>query len=404
MNSIISPYLARAVWQIGGGNDLRSGTFALLFLMAILLVVFSASFADASGVQDYTYVKSTTITGSPDGDLQNYPVKFIVHSGDGTDSGANVYLNGHAQSWPDDMRFTNNADVILSYWIESSDVDSATVWVNADRIPASPGTAAIKLYYGMADDPGASSASSTFPLFDDFKGSSLNTDIWSPIIDPPANVIQQNGELDFIGGGSDPYRPLVRSNAQFGRGIMVTATEKCYSRDAIAGIVIEWDGNTGGRWSAPADSYAFEYSPPAGVSCILKAIDGVQTTVSNRSMYGDTSWHTIDFGIDDSGNFRSWIDGMPAVSGTDNTYARGYVGLYGREQPYYVKEGFRIVYVRNWTPNEPSHGTWGTETTVHAPAFPWIPVIIIVSLLLFTVALLLALGALIIYTLGKRRN
>ncbi len=66
----------------------------------------------------YNYVKSHTITGSSDGAQTNYQVKFVVHSGSGTDSGQDVYLNGHSLSWPNDVRFTNAANTTLNFWIE----------------------------------------------------------------------------------------------------------------------------------------------------------------------------------------------------------------------------------------------------------------------------------------------
>jgi hypothetical protein len=154
---------------------------------------------------------------------------------------------------------------------------------------------------------------------------------------------------------------------------------------------------------APANAYAFEYSPPSMESKILKNVDGLQTTVSNRSMYGDTNWHTASFGIDQSGNLRAWIDGMLAASATDTAYTSGYVGIYGREQPYYVKEGFKTVYVRNWTLNEPSHGVW-RDATPYTSIFSWLPLIMLVASLLLAILLLLSLGILIVYTLSNRKK
>ncbi len=129
-------------------------------------------------VPGYQYVKTHIINGSSDGALSDYQVKLVIHRGSGVDSGADVYLNGHSQSWPYDTRFADSSNNMLSYWLQSYDANVSTVWVKVPSIPARPGNATIKLYYGKSGDPGASNGIDTFPiLFDDFN--SVNTGLWS---------------------------------------------------------------------------------------------------------------------------------------------------------------------------------------------------------------------------------
>jgi hypothetical protein len=74
-------------------------------------------------------------------------------------------LNGHSQSWPNDIRFTGADGNPLNYWIESYDDGSAVIWVKASQIPASPGNAKLNVNYGKAGDTGASDGAATFLAF-----------------------------------------------------------------------------------------------------------------------------------------------------------------------------------------------------------------------------------------------
>jgi|GEM_PF-5597959 len=127
---------------------------------------------------DYSNMKTHEIIGSPDGVLTDYQMKFTVHRGTGKDNGSDLYLNGNSTSWPYDIRFKDASGALLSYWIESFDHDSATVWVKISSIPQGPDITFIDVYYGKNNDPGASNGDSTFVFFDHFDGASLNTGKW----------------------------------------------------------------------------------------------------------------------------------------------------------------------------------------------------------------------------------
>jgi hypothetical protein len=387
---------------------MRFVTLVSTIVLAILFILSVSSIAYATSPSGYTYVKTHTIIGSSDGALDHYQVMLIVHSGAGVDDGRDVYLNGHSLSWPDDIRFTGINDNVLNYWIESSDANSATVWVNVDSIPAFPDTTTIKLYYGKANDPGASSGDSTFLLFDDFSGSNFNMGEWTKMLGPGARVTQQHGELDFFGGGSDNDRPLVRSNAQFGRNIIVTATTKVYTVQLNVGSIIslsmDWDGNTGGEWAGPNDAYTLEYNGNGGNSIsILKQVSGDALNLNQATITPDTNWHKMSIAIDNSGNIKGWLDGALTNTASDTSYTSGYIGLVGREGPIGIEEAFKNVYIRNWTPNEPSQGSWGAEMASQLPIPQWLVYLLIIILLLFVIVLVLVLGFASGYIVCKKK-
>ncbi|BFT95235.1 hypothetical protein MNSC_12430 [Minisyncoccus archaeophilus] len=131
-------------------------------------------------ISGYQYSKSHTIIGSTSGAVTDYQMKFRIYRTTGTDSGDTVYLGSKVDSTYKDIYFTANDKITpLSYWIESSDTTSATVWVKIPSIPVSPDTATIYLYYGNPSAVSASNGDNTFIFFDHFDGTSLDAGKWS---------------------------------------------------------------------------------------------------------------------------------------------------------------------------------------------------------------------------------
>lgn len=91
--------------------------------------------------------KSIPILGSLEGDTTNYHVKFVLHYGSGTDYYQDIYLSQVCQTDFSDIRFADENNSSIAYWIESkTNGDSATVWVEIPSVPSSGTT--IKLHYG----------------------------------------------------------------------------------------------------------------------------------------------------------------------------------------------------------------------------------------------------------------
>lgn len=127
----------------------------------------------------YAYRAPIVITGSSAGAQTDYQVVIELVKGSGGNSGNTAYLNNHALNWPYDVRFTrSDGSTLLDFWREESDATDGTWHVEADSIPAYPGTGTIYVYYGKAADSDASSGDNTFLFFDDFPGSSLDAAKW----------------------------------------------------------------------------------------------------------------------------------------------------------------------------------------------------------------------------------
>jgi hypothetical protein len=113
--------------------------------------------------------KPITLTEHSGSDLTQYQVKLSVS-----------YVTSKMKSDFSDMRFTANDGLsLIPFWIESyTPSSSATVWVKVPSIPAS-GSATIYMYYGNPSAASASNGTATFEFFDDFSGSTLNSNKWN---------------------------------------------------------------------------------------------------------------------------------------------------------------------------------------------------------------------------------
>ena len=132
----------------------------------------------------WTYRKSHVIN-SASGAGTNYQIRIKAHYGSGTDSGEDVYLNGHCRTDFGDIRFTDDdGTTLLDYWMEEkSDSDYAVFWVEV-KDDLSSSSATIYIYYGKSDatyTDAQTHGENTFLFFDDFPGTSLDTDKWTDI-------------------------------------------------------------------------------------------------------------------------------------------------------------------------------------------------------------------------------
>jgi len=122
----------------------------------------------------WSYRKSLSLSRAS-GAVTDYQIKLTVHRSSGSDSGADVYIGTNCEADYDDIRFTtSDGETLLDYWIEVSDSDSATIWIEFNSIGT--GATTFYMYYGKADASAVSSGANTFPLFDDFPGTSLGAE------------------------------------------------------------------------------------------------------------------------------------------------------------------------------------------------------------------------------------
>ena len=131
--------------------------------------------AEVTVIKEFLDVKySRYITLNPATPEDDYQIKILLDSTNFDYS--KTKFDGS------DVRFFDQDQLPLSYWVETWDVSgTSTIWV---KIP-NAGTSVISMVYG---DPSANSLSngeSTFILFDDFEGSTLDLTKWYTDVDVP---------------------------------------------------------------------------------------------------------------------------------------------------------------------------------------------------------------------------
>lgn len=147
----------------------------------------------------------------------NYAIPIRVHYGSGSDSGQDVYLNGHCKTNFGDIRFTDDTgETELDYWLESkTDSDNALFWVKvADSLESE--TQTIYLYYGNSSVTTTSNGSNTFSLFDDFLGTLAlwNTTGSPTIVDGICRLVGSSVSIDSKTSFAVNYAVRARSQAQ----------------------------------------------------------------------------------------------------------------------------------------------------------------------------------------------
>jgi gliding motility-associated-like protein len=166
-----------------------------------IITLFSIQAAQsATCLPEWKYRSSVTIGNSNATAYTDYQVKIIVNT-QALISAGKMNPNG------DDLRFTDANCNNLHYWIDSNiNTTTTVIWVKVNSVAAS-GNTTIQMYYGNYCATPAQNGDSTFILFDDFNGSSINSSKWSTAQVTPANctvnVGSSSATFTTTGAGSD---------------------------------------------------------------------------------------------------------------------------------------------------------------------------------------------------------
>ena len=136
-------------------------------------------------MSEWLYRRGFTITNNTLAPATDFQVKFQVYRTAGTSTATDVYIGTNCLEDFSDIRFTDSSGVYdgcYDYWIETPTTSTvATCWVEVRYLPANSATTCY-LYYGNSNGVSAySSGSYTFPFFEDFLGSAIDTTKWAVI-------------------------------------------------------------------------------------------------------------------------------------------------------------------------------------------------------------------------------
>ena len=184
-------------------------------------------------------------------ELFNYQVNFIVHRSNGTNFADNIFIGTDCLENFNDIRFTSTTDEVYSYWIESSDSSSATIWVKIPSIAANTYTD-IVLQYGNSEASAVSNGDATFEFFDDFSSGTLDTTTkWTRNSNQPYSIT--DGILTLT-GIDDPADHIVSQfTFSIGYALRMRSKWSALGHNSIFGF---YDGNNNGLYSRSANGYA----------------------------------------------------------------------------------------------------------------------------------------------------
>jgi hypothetical protein len=140
---------------------------------------------------DWSYRQPIPISNSGSA-LTNYQVLVTLDT-------SSLITAGKMQSLCQDIRFIDSDGITtLNYWIESGcNSGSTKIWVKVPSVPS--GSKTIYVYYGNPSATSQSNGTATFEFFDDFEGTSLNTNKWNSLhaVDAGTSLSVHDELLDF---------------------------------------------------------------------------------------------------------------------------------------------------------------------------------------------------------------
>jgi hypothetical protein len=308
----------------------------------------------------WNYRKQINITGSS-GAGTNYQVLLKIGESSGA-SGYDFHIGGNSANFPSgknqggDLRFTaSDGTTLLDFWVEkvtgSSPNRVAYVWV---KVSADLGSnQSIYCYYGNSSASNYSNGDNTFLLFDDFNGSSIDTNKWTFISGSGGLYLDGNSNL-VIESNSNPYQ--MKSINSFSIGAAVHT----YARGTAGngyGHYCDFFNNSGNNLNAycgsPQTSTQMEFTTFSGGSYTTATY-----TVSNRmSQYYHykITWR--------SGEGRFYQDDNLIATHTTNIPTSNQSAFFYPTATSGNQIKCDWVFVKKFVSSEPAFGSAGNEET-----------------------------------------
>lgn len=325
----------------------------------------------------WEFRKSHSIEGSL-GAGYDYQVKIVVHHGYGVDSTDEVYCNEFCLSNFNDIRFTDNDGITeLDYWMEESHIsDNATFWIAVqDTLDYDQ---SIYVYFGNPDAVSVSDGISTFIFFDDFEDDSIGAD-------PDSNrwwleAAQDSNDYVRIALDPEDSSNQVAEAAESGDSVANVAwTNDWGSVGSIAiGHKFRYDLDYKGYYATKDESFTFNF------------IEQLEYLGTNNHQWYDVDLDYFDYSpslVTFTDAWYSWEyrftqDSMTLLDRDNDAVSTGgfVFSTINESRTTCTRYGLRHgantwwtddVYVRKFTPSEPTHSIWGSlehALSINSPA------------------------------------
>lgn len=296
-----------------------------------------------------------------------------------------------------DLRFTSSdGQTLIPYWIEECvNSVSASIWIRVPNIPAY-GTTRVYMYYGNPAATNIANGTATFEFFDDFSGTTLNTEKWTEnavnnIVHTVNNSFRfedatKSGPADWIYGD---YRGTIGSQHQakwtpLGQFVLefkstLADTDSTQMGEGFVGMVS--DTNTvigvagyqdwmGGTYNSQRGVITENPASSLGVG-VAKRSDSQYDAYKAVGQSDTTNWKIVDAGSTlrfyDNEGFYAETSVLSTVSKI--ALAAGAYGGY----PYLDYVQIDYVFIHKYSTIEPTYGLSAEQTLGERPTIAMNP-------------------------------
>jgi len=310
---------------------------------------------DPSWLTSWGYRKSHIIICS-EGAGTNYQINSTVYYGSGSDSYENVYLNENCQPDFDDIRLANLTSDLYDFWIESKiNSDVAKFWYEVTD-DLSTTNATVYIYYGNPDVSTTSNGELTFPLFDHFLGSSLNTTKWNYVATPWVD----SSHVTLAGTTSE----AISSKVTFGIGYAIRGWGTLDDKGNFGASIIGFNVYIGQIDAVCISSYRKTPLPNEDLFAYSHKDSSGSSIATGDLESSDYKMFNIMRASTDLNQYK--VDDFDIVEITTNIPENNLgLKLFMRFVPDLTR--FDWVLVRKYVYPEPLNYSWGTEQTEELP-------------------------------------
>jgi hypothetical protein len=279
---------------------------------------------------DWNYYKEIALTENSGNDLADYQVKLDITA-------------DNMEADCKDLRFIDESDSQLSYWIESCSAPSATVWVKIPSISASS-EEVIFMYYGNSGATSESDPTNVFDLYDDFERASLGSD-WIGYGDTGPWSID-SGRLKVADIDDVDYSYLYNNKKTFDNTEGFVLDSKIYFASST-----QWGGFI--IWSYSGSHHHIDFNPS-------RYSDRATSTAKEEPETPPVStntWYDVKLIYDASTYTLSWYNNNnfayeDSLTGT-SAPTSGYIGVISNY--YYGYILWDYIRVRKYVSSEPTY-------------------------------------------------
>ncbi|HLE48845.1 MAG TPA: DUF2341 domain-containing protein [Patescibacteria group bacterium] len=333
-------------------NRIRKGRKSrLVLLVVIILVILPLAINTLLSLrtskaawwdETWAYRKKISIANSSGGTLTDFQVNVSLNT-------STPISAGKMQSDCDDLRITDSAGTVLTYWLESGCNSTATsVWVKIPSIPTTGIT--VLAYYGNPSVSSVSSGANTFLYFDDF-----STDTSASYTTTSGSFAITGGEMNITGVSNDS-------------AIIALTTQSppaSYTTEARMKMTTDIGGNSDSRVGllgfqttvgSSTTGYVTQFGTLSGSPSVGIEKLNVSHLATTASSYSTGTYYLIK-GKFASGALTATHERTTNATSTDSTYTSGYFGL----RTYDSHGSVDWWFVRAYSATEPTAGSAGVE-------------------------------------------